>query len=646
MSRPGTSTTADERARAYYADAHGVDGFIDLTHITVSPDDRYVAFAAMAGADPSALHVLVHDRDTGLVIRPESSDGTSLPAFGVDRRIAWVRFVDGRSDLCIGTISDAAIRADVATRLPEGQIERLQWSPAGDRLLVLLAEPGASLSDAHGSGRVPATEQGESWQPRVVRDDDAAARRSVHIVHALDGSVRKLACEANAWDATWCGDDRILTIESEQADESAWYEAVVARYGIEGGREGLSAPSGQLAVIAADPSGRHWSIIAGAMSDRGIDSGALWVSVNGEPSCQVATGADVTDQAWVDQSRIVFAGLSGLSTVIGEVEVDTGLVSEVWSSSQTIGNLVPKCAPGGRLVAARATAYNRAPRAVVITAGVAHEIWAPTDKGVRRLEAALPRLEEVRWTSVDGTMIEGLLAVPPGPGPFGLVVEVHGGPVYAHRNLWAAGELSPLLVLAGYAVLHPNIRGSIGRGQRFILDGLNDMCGQFDVADLLSGVEHVAADARIDRARVAIAGLSYGGLMAAWVPTVSTVFSAAISQSPVTEWVSQHYTSDIPAFDVLAWQRDDPLSVSSRYRTRSPLVRAAQFHGAMLLSAGEQDHATPPAQAIMFHRALREHGVDSEVVIYPEEGHGVLAHPARVDWGSRVLRFLARHLST
>ena len=79
--------------------------------------------------------------------------------------------------------------------------------------------------------------------------------------------------------------------------------------------------------------------------------------------------------------------------------------------------------------------------------------------------------------------------VPDGPGRHPLLVHVHGGPVWAYRNRWAMGyPFTPFLVSRGYAVLHPNPRGSGGRGQEFADLVVGDMGGD-DAGDVLAGVE-------------------------------------------------------------------------------------------------------------------------------------------------------------
>jgi len=63
-----------------------------------------------------------------------------------------------------------------------------------------------------------------------------------------------------------------------------------------------------------------------------------------------------------------------------------------------------------------------------------------------------------------------------------------------------------------------------------------------------------------------------------------------------------------------------------------------------LLTAGFRDRATPIGQATEFYRALREHGVPAELVLYPLEGHGVRTFPASFDVLARTVGWFERFM--
>jgi dipeptidyl aminopeptidase/acylaminoacyl peptidase len=164
-----------------------------------------------------------------------------------------------------------------------------------------------------------------------------------------------------------------------------------------------------------------------------------------------------------------------------------------------------------------------------------------------------------------------------------------------------------------------------------------------DTQDHLAGIDTLVERRIADPARVGVTGGSYGGFMACWLVTQTERFAAAAAQAPVTDWYSQHHTSNIPYFDRI-FLADDPYASGGRYFSRSPVMVAGQVKTPVLLTAGALDRCTPPTQAVEFYRALQEHGIESELAIYPEEGHGVRSFPAAIDHCVRVVSWFERHM--
>jgi dipeptidyl aminopeptidase/acylaminoacyl peptidase len=202
--------------------------------------------------------------------------------------------------------------------------------------------------------------------------------------------------------------------------------------------------------------------------------------------------------------------------------------------------------------------------------------------------------------------------------------------------------LSALLLTRGFAFLQPNPRGSAGRGQDFAARVVGDMGGA-DLDDVLTGVDAAVAAGHADPDRLVLTGGSYGGFMAAWIPTRDRRFKASVSISPVTDWWSERFDSSLGAWvgDFLGGQ---PHEVPGEYTSRSPVLGAGNVSTPVLLTAGRHDRATPVGQAVEFYRALREQGVPTEVVVYPQEGHGVGEFPAVVDLATRTIRWFERFL--
>jgi dipeptidyl aminopeptidase/acylaminoacyl peptidase len=257
--------------------------------------------------------------------------------------------------------------------------------------------------------------------------------------------------------------------------------------------------------------------------------------------------------------------------------------------------------------------------------------------GTEYIRSVAGSATNVSWNAPDGTLIEGVLCTPAGTGPFPLILHVHGGPIGAHRRTWSMRDHAvPLLVSRGYAVLHPNPRGSAGRGQDFAAAVVGDMGGA-DTYDYLSGIDAMIERGIADPARIGTMGVSYGGFMSAWLVTQDHRFKAAVAGSPVTEWYSFTFTTNIPRWGLWFLDNADPEQAGNQVHTRSPVMHASKARTPTLLTAGAMDRCTPAGQAREFYQALIGHGVDSELVVYPGEGHGVSRFPAVTDYLTRIV---------
>jgi dipeptidyl aminopeptidase/acylaminoacyl peptidase len=234
----------------------------------------------------------------------------------------------------------------------------------------------------------------------------------------------------------------------------------------------------------------------------------------------------------------------------------------------------------------------------------------------------------VSWHASDGAVVDGLLVLPAGDGPHPLVTYVHGGPVWAWRSRWSMGYAYTLLLARhGYAVLHPNPRGSSGRGEAFRAAVLGDLGGA-ECDDLLSGLDALVEQGIADPARLGLFGGSHGGFVASWLVTQTDRFAAAVPYCPVTDWCFQRLTSnDQAAQDHLLAGRPG----------RDPLAHAAAVTTPTLVLTGSRDLITPASQGLAFHRAVAEAGAPTGYVEYPLEGHGVRTFPAQIDFSARLL---------
>lgn len=632
------------------------EGLVDLSALDVHPGSDQVACLAQVRPDatgPTEPRLVVGRLPDDITVLGPAGAPLSGPRWSPSgERLAVIVDRDGVPAARVFRVdrSGPGLRLEPERTSPAvgGAVESVRWSPDGSRLLLVVAQFGAELSDVHGSGTIAAGDRAESWRPRVLPAPDQG-RRLLHSWQVDADRTVVLAPELNAWEACWYG-DQVVAVASEEPGEGAWYGARLVAVSADGGWTELHRPERQVARPEGSPGGRRWAALTGRASDRGLLAGDLVVGTpTGAVACGTA-GVDVTDLRWVDDDLLLCAGTRRHQTVfllldLGGSDGRGPAVTELLATDATSGRHQPELGglTGTGSLVTILERHDRPPAVAVTAQGRTTPVLTTDGPGTGHLRSITGRTTPYQWTSTDGQEIGGLLTLPAGRGPFPLVVNVHGGPVAAWHDGWLGRDLhTALLVARGYAVLRPNPRGSTGRGQAFIESVVGDMGGR-DVDDLVTGVEALVAEGLVDRARVGITGNSYGGYMAAWVPACTDLFAASVARSPVTDFVSQHLTSNLPEFD-LDFVGGDPFDPDSNYARRNPVAHVGRIRTPMLLTAGALDLATPAFQAHLLHSALRRTGVATSLAIYPEEGHGVRGERALTDQLARTIAWFDTHL--
>jgi len=237
--------------------------------------------------------------------------------------------------------------------------------------------------------------------------------------------------------------------------------------------------------------------------------------------------------------------------------------------------------------------------------------------------------EVLRWKSVDGRDMEGVVVYPhgwtPETGPRATVVKVHGGPSGVFlENFQAASASADAQRYAadGYVVLMPNPRGSSGYGEAGLKAVVGDW-GGLDFQDIMTGV-----DALVDRGishpdSLGMMGWSYGGFMTAWTVTQTSRFKAAVAGAAITENISMWGTQDIQhVFEAYFGASPYEPGMWEVYQKSNPLAFIERATTPTMILHGANDPRVPPNQARIFYRALKANGVDTKLVWLPRTGHG------------------------
>lgn len=257
---------------------------------------------------------------------------------------------------------------------------------------------------------------------------------------------------------------------------------------------------------------------------------------------------------------------------------------------------------------------------------------------------AVSRPEELRLKSLDGTRIQGWLLKPPyfrEDRKYPLILSIHGGP--HGMSGWAFNPTFQAYAAHGYAVLYLNPRGSSGYGQKFS-DGTLNEWGGGDYKDLMAGVDEALRKYPwIDQNRLGVTGGSYGGFMTNWIITQTPRFKTAVSVASVSNLFSFYSTSlyqDLihAEFGGFPWDNYDLLW------QWSPLRYVNRVQTPTLFIHGERDNDVHITQAEEMYTALRRRGVETVLVRYPREGHGLREPKHRVDALERTLAWFDRFL--
>jgi dipeptidyl aminopeptidase/acylaminoacyl peptidase len=262
----------------------------------------------------------------------------------------------------------------------------------------------------------------------------------------------------------------------------------------------------------------------------------------------------------------------------------------------------------------------------------------------------LKAAEDIEWTGAMGKKIHGFILKPAGFDPsrkYPLLVLIHGGPQSAWYDNWGYRWNPQVFANAGYVVFAPNPRGSVGYGQQFVNEISGDWGGKAYV-DIMNGVADVLRrNTYLDRNRIGAAGASYGGYMINWILGHNNDprfrFKVLVSHDGVYNLESMYGGTEELWFP--EWEfKGTPWTNPAQYSRWSPHKFVQNFNTPILLIHGELDYRVPIGEGMQLFTAVQRKGIDSKMLIFPDEGHWVLKPQNLQLWFNTILDWTDKYL--
>ena len=519
----------------------------------------------------------------------------------------------------------------VALTKSKSSISAFEWAPDGKQIGFLVPDPKPEEQEKREKDKDDA---------RVVDKDDRHARlRILTLATKEEKALTKPNWEVK--EMKWSPQGKSIVIVATDKPES---DSETDRLFIVGVADGetkqLLAPRGAFGDVQVSPSGT--SLLFHGCREDGPSPHDLMLLRVGERAAQNLSGATldrpITDFHWLADGTILANVLDGFRSHFVNYNADGSRtdVARFTTNPQQFA-----VSASGNVAFAGGTATEAA------------ELWIWNRKDaperVTRLndgwtKHGLLKPEIYKYKSFDGLEIEAALVKPEdwdGKTKLPLIAYVHGGPTGAWED--SLDAWSQLLAARGFAVLLPNIRGSIGYGQKFVEMNRADWGGK-DFQDVMAGVHDLVNRGIADANRLGIAGWSYGGYMSEWAITQTNEFQGAVSGAGMANLISEFGTENIVAYDEWFW--GTPYEKPEGFLNHSPFLYLKKAKTPTLILQGENDPVDPMGQSQELYRGLKRYGVPAELVLYPREPHGFQEAKHRVDMQKRMVAWLEKYVKS
>lgn len=345
-----------------------------------------------------------------------------------------------------------------------------------------------------------------------------------------------------------------------------------------------------------------------------------------------------------DSKKIYFQVSRHGCTVLRSVDVDTGELHSLIEDKGVVG----------------ACTFDREQKKLAYLYGTMRDpgqiyVYAAETKRSSRLTnvnewlhtADLGEVEEVWFKGKEGNDIQGWIIKPPGfdaSKKYPSILEIHGGP----RTQYGYFFMHEFYYLAasGYVVYFCNPRGSEGYGEEHC-KAIWNRWGTVDYEDLMAWADFMEKKAYIDPKRRGVTGGSYGGYMTNWIIGHTNRFAAAVTQRSVSNLISMYGSSDFNWLSEEDFGHQPPWENVENYWEQSPLKYIGNCTTPTMVIHNEKDMRADKEQGLQIFVALKRMGVETELVLFPDEPHGLSRHgrtDRRIERLNSIRGWFDRHL--
>jgi dipeptidyl aminopeptidase/acylaminoacyl peptidase len=619
-----------------------------------SPDGKWVAYVvalAIKDTDKNDSDVWMANWDGAQDIQLTSSpESESTPRWSPDNK--YLAFLSSRQDAKKGQVWLMNRVGGEASKLTDvkGGVSDFAWSPDSTRLVLVVNEPDPR--DPQDDDKKD-PEKKKTPPPIVIdryhfKEDVSGYLRGERThLYLFDVASKKaeLLTPGNFDDESpvWSPDGTRIAFVSkrgtgdlDRSDNTDVY-VVDAKAGAQPLQVTTSpAPDGN-GRVSWSPDGKQIAYLTGdelKYSAYTQNKLAVIPAAGGQPRI-LAESLDrpVRNPLWsADGTSLTVLVVDDRSQYPARVTIGTGKVDRLIQGPRVISNLSPG---SDGAFAVLASTDTEIPEVSAFENGRLRRLTHQNDSWMAQL--LLGTTEEFTSTSKDGTEVHGLLVKPPTyrqGQKYPTLLRIHGGPNGQDEHSFSFER--ELFAANGYVVVAVNYRGSNGRGSAYQKAIFADW-GNKEVVDLLGAMDHVQKIGLADPDRLGIGGWSYGGILTDYTIATDGRFKAATSGAGsalqltmygVDEYITQYENEIGPP-----WKSQD-LWIKISY----PFFHADRIHTPTLFLGGDKDFNVPLVGGEQMYQALKSLGVDTELVIYPNQFHGITVPSYKVD---RLQRYLA-----